>query len=85
MFNLNVRSFGFVFVLISFVHIHGAVVVRGRVRRGVRLILDVQCQGGGKTLELDGQGGGGGLKIREFPWTSYEHCHLRFKSLFNKN
>ena len=62
---------GFAFVLISFVHMHGAAVVPqfvgygggGGGGGGVRLKLDVQGQGGGKNLDVDGQGvGGGGLE-----------------------
>ena len=38
---------------------------------GVRLKLDVQGQGGGKVLDVDGQRGWEVLKIRQFLWTSY--------------
>ena len=44
---------------------------------GVHLKLNVQGQVGGKTLDIDGQGMGGGevgwgiLKTRQFPWTPY--------------
>ena len=43
----------------------------GGVREEVRLNLDVQGQAGGKILDVDGQGGWGFLKIRQFSWTSY--------------
>ena len=42
---------------------------RGCVCGGVRLKLDVQGQGGGTILDLDGQEGWGVLKIRQFSWT----------------
>ena len=32
------------------------------MERGVRLELDVQSQGGGRILDVDGQGGVGGLE-----------------------
>ena len=71
---------GFVFVLISFIHMHGAIVVPWFVGEsvGIRLKLDVQGQGSGKILDVDGQGGRirnirnrGKRKIRQFSWTSY--------------
>ena len=37
----------------------------------VHLKLDVQGEGVGKILDVDGQGGGGVLKIRQFSWTSF--------------
>ena len=37
----------------------------------VHLKLDVQVQGDGSVLDLDGKGGWGVLKIRQFSWTSY--------------
>ena len=48
--NLNVAWLGFVFILISFFHMHGAVVVPLFVREGmgIRLKLGVQVQGLGK-------------------------------------
>ena len=39
---------------------------------GIRLKLGVQCQGGRKILDVDGQRVGV-LKIRQFSWTSYEN------------
>ena len=49
--------------------------MRGRGGGGeegkVHLKLDVQVQGGGSVLDLDGKGGWGVLKIRQFSWTSY--------------
>ena len=65
MVNLNVTWLGFVFILISFVHMHDAVVVPqsagegGGVGRWIRLKLDVQGQGGGNILNVDGHGGWG--------------------------
>ena len=47
----------------------------------VRLKLDIQGQGYGKMLDVDGQGGWGVLKIRQFSWTSYVHHPLTDKSL----
>ena len=38
---------------------------------GVCLKLDVQGQGGGTILDVDGQETWGFLKIRQFSWTSY--------------
>ena len=38
---------------------------------GVRVKLDVHGQGDGKVLDLDGQGGVGVLKIRQFSWTIF--------------
>ena len=38
---------------------------------GVRLKLEVQSQGNGKILDVDGHVGWGVLKIRQFSWTSY--------------
>ena len=46
--------FGFVFVLILFAHRNG-IIWRG----GIRLKLDVQGQGGGRILDIDGHGVGG--------------------------
>ena len=40
---------------------------------GVRLKLDIQSQGSGRILDVDGQGGLGVLKIEQFSWTSYEY------------
>ena len=37
----------------------------------VRLELEVQGQGDGRILDLDGQGGWVVLKIEQFSWTSY--------------
>ena len=43
----------------------------------VGLKLDVQLQRGGKKmLDVDGQVGGGVLKIRQFSWTSYVYRPL---------
>ena len=42
----------------------------------VRLKLDVQGQGGGRILDVDGQEGWGVLKIGQFLWTSYVYCPL---------
>ena len=42
----------------------------------VRLKLDVQGQGVGKSLDVDGQGGWGVLKIGQFSWTSYVYLPL---------
>ena len=54
------------FVLILFVHLHGAVVVPQFVGEGrgaeIRLKLDVQAQGGATILDVDGQGKGVGLE-----------------------
>ena len=36
------------------------------LERGVRLKLDVQDQGGGRILDVDGQGGWGVLKSGQF-------------------
>ena len=60
--NLNVTWLGFAFVLISFVHIHGVVVVAYFVGEGwgVRLKLDVQGRRGVKISDVDRQGLGGG-------------------------
>ena len=38
---------------------------------GVRLKLDVQGQGGGRILDVDGQRGWGVLKTEQFLLTSY--------------
>ena len=38
---------------------------------GSCLKLDVQGQGIGRILDVDGQGGWGVLKTRQFSWTSY--------------
>ena len=46
----------FVFVLISFIHMHGA------VGGDVCLKFDVQDQGDGTIVEVDGQGGVGDLE-----------------------
>ena len=40
----------------------------------VRLKLNVQDQGGGRILDVPGQGGV--LKIGQFSWTSYVYCPL---------
>ena len=40
-----------------------------------RLKLDVQGQGGGRILDVDGQGVQGVLKIAQFSWKSYLHDH----------
>ena len=54
---------GFVFVLISFVHIHGAVFILLERVWGARSKLDVQGQGYEKNSDVDGLGGGmGGLE-----------------------
>ena len=37
----------------------------------IRLELDVQGEGGGKILDVDGQEEQGVLKIGQFSWTSY--------------
>ena len=58
--NLNVICLDFVFVLISFVHLHG--IIWREV--GVRLKLDVQNQGGGSNLDVDG--GGRSLRLDNF-------------------
>ena len=53
---------------------HGAVVVPLFVGEGggggVRLKLDVQDRGRWEIFDVDGQGSGGVLKIRQFSWTS---------------
>ena len=56
--NLHVIWLGFIFVLISFFHMHGALVGES-MGQGNRLKLDVQGQGGGKILNIDGQRSGG--------------------------
>ena len=38
---------------------------------GVHMKLDFQGQGGGRILDVDGQGGWVVLKIGQFSWTSY--------------
>ena len=38
---------------------------------GVRLKLDIQVQGGGRILDVDGQNGWEVLKIGQFSWMSY--------------
>ena len=43
---------------------------------GVCLKLEVQDQEGGRTLDVDGQGGWGVLKIGQFSWTSYVYHPL---------
>ena len=43
-------------------------------RKGGRLKLNVEVPGGGRILDVDGQGGWGVLKIGQFSWTSYV-CH----------
>ena len=78
MVNLNVTWLGFAFVLISFVHIHGVVVVAYFVGEGwgVRLKLDVQGRRGVKISDVDRQGLGGGegcLKIRQFQGSPVYH------------
>ena len=61
----------FVFVLISFVRMHGIIWRGGRGGGGAgRLKLGVQGQGGGRILDVDGQGGWGVLKTGQFSWTS---------------
>ena len=40
--------------------------------------LDAGGQGGGKILDLDGQGGWGVLKIQQFSCTSYAHHPLNY-------
>ena len=44
------------------------------LEKGVLLKLDVQGQVGERILDVDGQGGWGVLKIRQFSWTSYLYC-----------
>ena len=63
---------GFVFLLISFVYMHGAIVVPqfvGEVGWGeggrIRLKLDI--------LDVDEQRGCEVLKIKQFSWTPYVH------------
>ena len=58
MVNFNVTRLGFAFVLISFDHMNGAVVVPQFVG-----------EGGGGYLELDVQGQGGRKKIFGRKWT----------------
>ena len=43
---------------------------------GVRLKLDVQRQGGGRILDVDGQRGWRVLKIAHISWTSYGYHAL---------
>ena len=40
---------------------------------GVSLELDVQGQGGGRILDVDGQGRLGVLKTGQISWTSYAY------------
>ena len=44
---------------------------------GVRLKLDVQGQGGGRILDVDRQGGVGGLENGQFSWISYVYYPKR--------
>ena len=44
---------------------------------GVRLKMDVQSQGGGGILDVDGQVGWAVLKIGQFSWTSCVYHPLR--------
>ena len=63
---------GFAFVLISFVHMHGEVVVSlfvGEGGRALRLKLDIQGPESGAALDAYGQMGV--LNIRQLSWTSY--------------
>ena len=71
--NVNVTWLGFVFVLISFVCMYGAVVIPYFVGEGggIRLKLDVQGQAGGKNLDVDRQVGGGSWKLDNF-----HGCHM---------
>ena len=63
--NLNVAWLGFV-ILISFIHMYGAVVVRV-----IYLILDAQGQMDRRILHY----GVGFLKIEQLKWTSYVYHH----------
>ena len=45
------------------------------------LNVDVQCQGGGKRLDVDGQGVWGVLKIRQFSWMTYVYRPLLHPSV----
>ena len=52
------------------------------------LELDVQGQGGGRKLAVNGQGGWEVLKIGQFSWASYVYhpllyCYFIIQSLFN--
>ena len=74
--SFDVTWLGFVFVLISFVHMHGAVVALqfvGEGNRGgeVHLKLYGQGQEGEKSLDVDGQGGEGSWKLDNF-----RGCHM---------
>ena len=42
----------------------------------VRSKLEVQGQGGGRILDVYGQGGWGNVKIEQFSWTSYVYHPL---------
>ena len=66
MVNLNEAWLRFVFVLISFVDIHGII-----WRRGVRLKLDVESQESGRNTDVDGEGGGESCKLDNF-----HECHM---------
>ena len=61
MVNLNEAWLRFVFVLISFVDIHGII-----WRRGVHLKLDVEGQESGRNTDVDGEGGGESCKLDNF-------------------
>ena len=50
---------------------------RGVVVWGVRLKMDVQRQGGGGLLDVDGEVGWAVLKIGQFSWTSCVYHPLR--------
>ena len=45
------------------------------------LKLDVQVQGGGKILDINGQGLREALKIRQFSWASYVHRSISVNQL----
>ena len=82
MVNLNVMWLGFVFVLISFVHMHGAVLVQlfvgeGGGGRGVGSFkIGRPRSRGWKSFGHRWTAGWGVLKIRQFSWTSYAHRPL---------
>ena len=60
---MNVTWLRFVFVLISFIHMHGAVIVLWCIGEGEEVGFSFkmyfQRQGGVKSLDVDGQEGGG--------------------------
>ena len=71
--NLNVTWLGYVFVFISFVHMHGEGVISNWTSKvkGVEKLWTLMNKGGGV------------LKIRRLLWTSYVYCPLFHSTSFS--